>query len=57
MKLSRKNKVICSKCNMKSSIMTVHTPTFKGETDKIHLEPKIDFIEKMYCLKCGREVK
>ena len=57
MKRLQKNKIFCSKCNKKSSIMTVHTPIFKGETDKIHLEPKVDFIEKMYCLKCGKEVK
>ena len=50
------NKFHCQKCK-KSSIMTIHTPIMKIENENIIKEPKIDFIEKTYCLKCGREVK
>ncbi len=56
MKSRQTDKSRCRKCN-KISIMTTHTPVMRASKESVIKEPKIDFIEKMYCLKCGKEIK
>ena len=48
-----KHKSYCWKCNKNVSITTVHIPILKNIDNKVC----VDFIEKMYCLKCGKEIK
>lgn len=50
------NKFHCQKCK-KSSIMTIHTPVMKTQNENIIKESKIDFIEKICCLGCGKKIK
>lgn len=57
MKNSQRNKFHCSTCRKFTSVATEHIPTLREGSISVVVKPGVDFVEKIYCLKCGRRIK